>query len=132
MIVPRAIAFTFSLSLHALYSVLCTYYICIIYSVLYVRFLYLTGLDPSMSNNHNCTVIHYFDGRLCYQVKDQPSAGTGIWNAGNLSMLMFESSIAILIFLNMYCIITSFKTHKKFNSMSKLLHGRVHLNDNVV
>ena len=42
----------------------------------------LLGVDPSAPNNHNCTVIHYFEARLCYQVKDQPSAGTGIWYAG--------------------------------------------------
>ena len=39
-----------------------------------------------MPNNHNCTVIHYFEGRLCYQVKDQPDAGTGIWCAGKISI----------------------------------------------
>ncbi|KAF6028346.1 hypothetical protein EB796_013346 [Bugula neritina] len=39
------------------------------------------GVDPSMPNNHNCTVIHNFEGRLCYQVKDQLEAGTGIWYA---------------------------------------------------
>ncbi|XP_067942160.1 uncharacterized protein [Watersipora subatra] len=39
------------------------------------------GVDPSLPNNHNCTVIHYYEGRLCYQVKDQPDAGTGIWCA---------------------------------------------------
>ena len=42
------------------------------------------GIDPTMPNNHNCTVIHYFEGRLCYQVKDQPDAGTGIWCAGKI------------------------------------------------
>ena len=40
------------------------------------------GVDPSIVNNHNCSVIHNFDGRSCYQVKDQPTAGTGIWFAG--------------------------------------------------
>lgn len=46
---------------------------------------FITGVDPSLANHHNCTVIHYYEGKLCYQVKDQPAAGTGIWYAGKNS-----------------------------------------------
>lgn len=57
----------------------------------WILFNLIVGVDPSMPNNHNCTVIHNFEGRLCYQVKDQLEAGTGIWYAGKFtSFLLFQ------------------------------------------